>query len=511
MECYDLSHKSIELKSITKRFGNFTANENISLAVHKGEVHALLGENGAGKSTLMNILYGLYPYDEGEIYIHSKQVSFKSPLDAISHGVGMVHQHFMLISPFTVAENIVLGAELTIKKSSFLDYKVINDEINKLSKAYGMGINATDKIKDIGVALQQRVEILKVLYRNSDVIIFDEPTAVLTPQEIESFQNIVRLLAKEGKSIIFITHKLKEIKACADFCTIIRSGKHIKTVNVSDTSEIELASLMVGRSVSFKTEKIASNPKESALKIENLVVENSMGVKVVDNLSLEVRKGEIVGIAGVSGNGQKELVEAIYGLNRVKSGKILLEGEDITNIGVAKTIEKNIAFIPEDRHHQGLVLPFTTAYNIVLKEIDSPKYSNKLGFINSEKIISDAIDIISNFGVQPPDPNKPCSELSGGNQQKVILGREISNSPIVLIAFQPTRGLDVGSIEYIHKNIIAQRDSQKAILLISLELDEIFNLADKVAVISKGYINKVMDAHQTNENEVGFLMAGGKA
>lgn len=512
----DYTKKVVEMKNITKKFGNFVANDNINLTVHKGEVHALLGENGAGKSTLMNILYGLYQQTSGEIHINEKLVNMDNPNVAIENGIGMVHQHFMLVQPFTVAQNIILGTEPT-KGFGALDIKKATEDVYEISKKYGLHVDPDAKIEDISVGMQQRVEILKALYRGADILILDEPTAVLTPQEIHELIQIIQNLTKEGKSVIIITHKLKEIKAVADHCTIIRRGKYIDTVKVSEVTEDDLASMMVGREVNFKVDKSESKPKEVVLSVKDLLVKDSRKVSVVDGLNLEVRAGEIVGIAGIDGNGQSELVEVLTGLKKAQSGSILINGEEILNKKPREIFKSGIKNIPEDRHKRGLILDFTVAENTVLQNYKDPRFS-KNGIINKDAVDEYAQKIIERFDVRPTDYTVKSRALSGGNQQKIIIGREVdnietsrkeTNKPQLLIATQPTRGLDVGAIEFVHKALVKQRDEGNAVLLVSFELDEVMNVSDKIAVIYEGKIVGVVDAKNADENTLGLMMAGG--
>lgn len=496
----------VEMLNIRKEFPGIVANDNITLQLKKGEIHALLGENGAGKSTLMGMLFGMYLPDKGTIKVKGKEVKISNPNIANDLGIGMVHQHFKLVENFTVTENIILGSEP--KKFLTVDIKKAANRIAELSKTYGLNVDPYAKIEDISVGMQQRVEILKMLYRNAEVLIFDEPTAVLTPQEIQDLIQIMKSLIKEGKSIILITHKLKEIKAAADRCTVIRRGKYIGTVDVKSTTEAEMAKMMVGRQVSFKVEKQEAKPKEEVLKVENLSVKNNKKVLGLKNFSLSVRKGEIVGIAGVEGNGQTELVEAITGMRPVEEGKIVFNGKDITNSSIRERIDLGIAHIPEDRHKRGLILDYTVENNMVLKAYKNEPFS-KNGLINMEKITEYSDEIIENFDVRSGEGGKSIARsLSGGNQQKAIIGREVVSDPDLLIAVQPTRGLDVGSIEYIHKRLVEQRDNGKAVLLVSLELDEILNVSDRIAVVNNGELVGIVKADETNENEVGLLMAG---
>jgi simple sugar transport system ATP-binding protein len=490
---------------ITKRFPGIVANDNIHLTVKKGEIHALLGENGAGKSTLMNILFGLYQPDEGEIRIKGKPVKITGPTIANKLGIGMVHQHFMLVHPFTVTENIILGDERS--KNGILNLKEAEKEVQRLSDQYGLKVDPRAKIADISVGMQQRVEILKTLYRGADILIFDEPTAVLTPQEIEELIEIMRNLVKEGKTIIFITHKLKEIMSVCDRVTVIRRGKVITAVDVADTNEKELASLMVGREVSFDVEKKEASPGDVVLDVENLVVEDARGVEAVRGLNLQVRAGEIVGIAGVDGNGQSELIEAITGLRAVKAGTIRLKGRDITQAKPREVTEAGVGHIPEDRHKRGLVLDFTVSENMVLQTYYKPPFSKGLT-IQYDEMNKYAKRLIQEFDVRTPSEHVPVRALSGGNQQKAIIAREVSRDPDFLIAAQPTRGLDVGAIEFIHRRLVEQRDKGKAVLLVSLELDEVLKLSDRVAVIYEGKIVGWVDPRTVTEEELGLLMAG---
>ncbi|MEH6936957.1 ABC transporter ATP-binding protein [Bacillus sp. JJ664] len=496
----------VEMLNITKEFPGIIANDNITLRLKKGEVHALLGENGAGKSTLMSVLFGMYTPEKGTIKVRGKEVKIANPNVANELGIGMVHQHFKLVANFTVTENIILGLEP--KKGLVIDIKTAAKRIEELSKTYGLNVDPYAKIEDISVGMQQRVEILKTLYRNAEVLILDEPTAVLTPQEIQELMNIIKNLINEGKSIIIITHKLKEIKAVADQCTVIRHGKYIGTVDVKQTSESEMASMMVGRQVSFKVDKQAATPGEVVLDVNNLSVKNNKKVLGLKNASLQVRAGEIVGIAGVEGNGQSELVEAITGLRPIEEGSILLKGQDITKNSIRERIHNGIAHIPEDRQKRGLVLEYTIEENVVLEIYNQEPYS-KFGILDKAAIAKHAKKIIEEFDVRSGEGAKTVVEsMSGGNQQKAIIGREIELQPELLIACQPTRGLDVGSIEYIHKRLIEQRDSGKAVLLISLELDEVLNLSDRIAIVNGGEIIDIVDAKNTNEDELGLMMAG---
>ncbi|MGQ7277179.1 ABC transporter ATP-binding protein [Brevibacillus thermoruber] len=495
------------MRGITKRFPGIVANDNINLVVKKGEIHALLGENGAGKSTLMNILFGLYQPDEGEILINGKPVHITSPNVANELGIGMVHQHFMLVETFTVTENIVLGNEP--KNGLQIDIRRAVKEVEELSRKYGLKVDPTAKIADISVGMQQRVEILKTLYRGADILIFDEPTAVLTPQEIQELIEIMHNLVKEGKTIILITHKLKEIMAVCDAVTIIRRGKVIDSVAVKDTNPDELAAKMVGREVTFKVDKQPPQPKEVILSVENVTAMGNRGVNALNGISFEVRAGEILGIAGVDGNGQSELIEVLTGLRKASGGRILLKGQDITNRLPREISEAGLSHIPEDRHKRGLVLDFTMSENMVLETYFHPRF-NKNGFLDYAAIDKHASRLIEEFDVRTPSIHTKARALSGGNQQKAIIAREVDKDPDLLIAAQPTRGLDVGAIEFIHKRLVEQRDKGKAVLLISLELDEVINVSDRIAVIYEGQIVGIVDAKSTTEQELGLMMSGGK-
>lgn len=502
-----MAHENvIEMREITKIFGEFVANDKINLELRKGEIHALLGENGAGKSTLMNMLAGLLEPTSGEIVVNGKSEKLDSPSKAASLGIGMVHQHFMLVEAFTVAENIILGSEVTNK--GVLDLKKANADILELSERYGLAVDPTAKVEDISVGAQQRVEILKTLYRGADILIFDEPTAVLTPAEILELMEIMKTLVKEGKSIILITHKLDEIRAVADRVTVIRRGKSIQTVGIEGATNKDLAEMMVGRSVSFVTEKEEAQPKEVVLQISDLVVNENRGVPAVKELSLDVRAGEIVGIAGIDGNGQSELIQAITGLRKVKSGSIKIKGQEVVGLSPRKITEMNVSHVPEDRHRDGLVLEMMLSENIALQTYYKEPLS-KNGVLNYNQINSYARKLMEEFDVRAANEIVPASALSGGNQQKAIIAREVDRNPDLLIVSQPTRGLDVGAIEYIHKRLIGERDKGKAVLVVSFELDEILNLSDRIAVIHDGKIQGIVKPSETNKQELGILMAGG--
>ncbi|AEI45790.1 ABC transporter ATP-binding protein [Paenibacillus mucilaginosus] len=499
----------VEMRGITKRFPGIVANDSISLTLGRGEILALLGENGAGKSTLMNILFGLYQPDEGEILVNGEPVTITGPKAAIRLGLGMVHQHFKLVQPFTVAENIVLGMEP--KQGLRIDYRHAEREVAAISDRYGLRVEPRARIADISVGMQQRVEILKTLYRGAEILIFDEPTAVLTPQEIQELIAIMRKLVSEGKSIILITHKLKEIMAIADRVTVIRRGKVVGTVRTAETNPDALAALMVGREVSFRLDKptvpAGSASKEPVLRVEDVTVRGRGGTPVLNGLSFEVYGGEILGIAGVDGNGQSELIEALAGLQTVDSGRITLAGREITNLSPRAAAEAGIGHIPEDRHKRGLVLDFSMSENLVLKSYYTPAY-NRGGFLDYGAMDKQAGRLIGEFDVRTPGTHTPARALSGGNQQKAIIAREVDLDPDLLIAAQPTRGLDVGAIEFIHKRLLEQRSRGKAVLLISLELDEILQLSDRIAVIYEGRIVGVVDPASTSDRELGLMMAG---
>lgn len=496
----------LEMHDIVKQFGEFRANDQINLQVKRGKIHALLGENGAGKSTLMNQLSGLLQPTAGDILINGQKVIVDSPSKAAELGIGMVHQHFMLIDAFTVTENIILGSEPV--NGLKLNTKAAASEIKKLSEQYGLDVDPNALAGDISVGMQQRVEILKTLYRGADILIFDEPTAVLTPQEIDELMTILKGLAAEGKSVILITHKLDEIKAVADQVTVIRRGKSIDSFPVAGVSSQELADIMVGRSVSlFSTEKEPAHPTDTILSVSDLTVKDARGVEVVKNLSLDFRAGEVVGIAGIDGNGQSEFISALTGLMPSASGKVTLKGKNITNKKPRQITESGVGHIPEDRHRFGLELDMTLAENIALQTYYKAPMS-KAGVLDYDKINAHARELIEKFDVRTVNELVPASALSGGNQQKAIIARELDRDADFVIAAQPTRGLDVGAIEYIHQQLINQRDAGKAVMLVSFELDEILNVADRIAVISHGEITGVVDANETSKNELGLLMAG---
>lgn len=504
-----MENYAIEMLNITKTFGGKPANDNISLQLRKGEIHALLGENGAGKSTLMSILFGLYQADSGIIKKDGEVIEIKGPKDANKYRIGMVHQHFKLVEVFTVLENIILGSETT--KFGFIQKKESREKIIKLSEEYGLNVDPDKLIENTTVGMQQRVEILKMLYRDNDILIFDEPTAVLTPQEIEELLKIMKRLAESGKSILFITHKINEILAVADRCTVLRKGQYVGTVNVSETNKVELTEMMVGRKVEFVVQKEECKPGDTVLEVNELVVSGSKKNKnAVNNVSFKVRRGEIVCIAGIDGNGQSELAYGITGLEKIKSGSIVFNGEEITHSSVNRRNKMGLAHIPEDRHKFGLVLDFTLENNLVLKKYNEEQFQ-KFRFIKKEEIRKYAEELIEKFDIRSPQgPTNSARTMSGGNQQKAIIAREIDVNPELLIAVQPTRGLDVGAIEFIHKQIVAQRDLGKAVLLFSLELDEVMNLSDRILVMYEGEIVGELDPKQTTVNELGLYMAGTK-
>ena len=499
---------AVQMHGITKRFGSFYALTDVELDVEQGTIHSILGENGAGKSTLMNILYGLYRADEGEIFINGKKVNIKNPTAAIQNGIGMVHQHFMLVENFTVTQNIVLGSEP--HRGILTNMKKARQDVLDIVQKYGLEVNPDARIRDISVGMQQRVEILKALYRGAEILILDEPTAVLTEQEIDELLAIMKNLIKDGKTIIIITHKLKEIQASSDVCTIIRRGKYIDTVPVKGITEDELATKMVGHSVQLVVEKTPPQPKEVVLDIQDLYVKNEKGLNAVKNLNLQVRAGEIVGIAGIDGNGQQELTDAINNIRKTYRGKIILCGHEIQNRNPKYGIDLGMATIPADRHKDGLVLGFSVYENTIIEKYRTDEFSPR-GRINRRKMRSFAEELIKAYDVRPDNCGPlAAGGLSGGNQQKIVIGREIANDPRLLIAIQPTRGLDVGAIENVHKMLIQERDKGVAVLLVSFELDEVMNVSDRIAVIYDGHIQQIF-AHGTVDNRtLGRVMAGGK-
>lgn len=501
---------AIEMLGITKKFPGIIANDNITLRVKKGEIHALLGENGAGKSTLMSVLFGLYQPEEGIIKKNGVEVSIKNPNDANALGIGMVHQHFKLVECFTVLDNIIMGVEPN--KYGFLQKKEAHEKVMELSEKYGLHVDPDALIEDITVGMQQRTEILKMLYRKNEILIFDEPTAVLTPQEIDELMQIMKSLAAEGKSILFISHKLNEIMAVADRCTVLRKGKYIGTVNTKDTTMEELSAMMVGRNINFKVEKGECKPGDVVLDVENISVASKLHKNdAVKNVSFKVRKGEIVCIAGIDGNGQTELVYGLTGLAPIHTGKVTLCGKDITHAPIRKRNILGMSHIPEDRHKYGLVLDYTLEDNLVLQRYFEPEFTDKAGFLRRKNIRSYAERLIEQYDVRSGQgPITTARSMSGGNQQKAIVAREIDKDPELLIAVQPTRGLDIGAIEYIHKQLVAQRDSGKAVLLVSLELDEVMDVPDRILVMYEGEIVGELDPKKTTQEELGLYMAGAK-
>lgn len=499
----------IEMRNITKEFPGIIANDDVTLQLKKGEIHALLGENGAGKSTLMSVLFGLYKAEKGSIFHNNEEVSINGPGDANKLGIGMVHQHFKLVPNFTVLENIILGVETT--KNGILQMSDARKKVLSLSEKYNFDIDIDKQIKDITVGMQQRVEILKMLYRDNEILIFDEPTAVLTPQEIDSLMKTMQNMAKEGKSILFITHKLDEIKQVADRCTILRKGKYIGTVEVAETSKEQLSEMMVGRKVSLSLEKGETKVADTVLTVKNLnKKDENDALDKLKNISFELKRGEILCIAGIEGNGQTDLVYALTGLEKPDSGQILLDGEDITNISIRKRTEKGISHIPEDRHKHGLVLDYTLAQNAILQTYYKKDFQNN-GFLKFKEISDYANKLIERFDIRSGQGDITQSRsMSGGNQQKVILAREIDREPKVLVAVQPTRGLDVGAIEYVHKELLRQRDEGKAVLLVSLELEEVMNVSDRILVMYEGEIVADVNPLETTFQELGLYMSGAK-
>ena len=500
---------AIKMENITKRFGSVVANDAINLELHEGEILSLLGENGSGKTPLMNMLSGIYYPDEGQIFVDGKEVEIRSPKDAFDLHIGMIHQHFKLVDVFTAAENIVLG--LPGEKGK-MDKAAVGKAVREIADRYGFDIDPNQKIYEMSVSQKQTVEIVKVLYRGADILILDEPTAVLTPQEIDELMQIMRNLAAEGKSILFISHKLNEIMAVADRCTVLRKGKYIGTVETANTTMEELSSMMVGRNVSFHVEKGPSNPGDVILSVENLTVASKVHKNnAVKNASLKVRAGEIVCIAGIDGNGQTEFVHALTGLEPAVSGKITLSGRDITNVPIRQRSIMGMSHIPEDRHKHGLILDYTLEDNLVLQRYFEPEFTDKAGFLRRNNIRSYAEKLIGQYDIRSGQgPITIARSMSGGNQQKAIVAREIDKNPELLVAVQPTRGLDVGAIEYIHKQLVAQRDAGKAVLLVSLELDEVLDVPDRILVMYEGEIVGELDPKKTTVEELGLYMAGAK-
>lgn len=500
---------AVQMHGITKYFGPQKVLDGVNLDINKGEVHAILGENGAGKSTLMNILYGMYTADFGEIYLSGSPVYMKKTSTAISHGVGMVHQHFMLVEKFTVLQNIVLGNE-PANFLGVLNMKKAKKSVCDIMERYGLKVDLKKKVKDISVGMQQKVEILKALYRGAEILILDEPTAVLTPMEVEELLETIKSLKNDGKTIIIITHKLKEIKKSAERCTIIRKGKFIDEVEVANESEQSLAEKMVGRKVNLFVDKDEKVPGDKIFEIKDLSVRCERGIETVKNLSMSIRSGEIYGLAGIEGNGQTELLQCILGRRYAHSGKIIMNGNEIQNTSTRNVLENKISFIHADRHKYGCVLDMSVADNLIMEKYREAPF-NVNGFLDYEQRDKFAEQIISEYDVRPTKcKHKKIRSLSGGNQQKLVIGREIANNPDLLIAVQPTRGLDVGAIEYVHKTLVNLRNQGKAVLLISLELDEILNVADRVSVIYNGSIVGEFDQKEADEQRIGLLMAGGK-
>lgn len=499
----------VEMLNITKEFPGIIANDDITLKLKKGEIHALLGENGAGKSTLMSVLFGLYQAEKGNIKMNGKEVKINNPNDANAMGIGMVHQHFKLVEVFTVLENIILGVEPN--KMGFLQESEAKEKVIDLSERYGLKVNPDALIEDISVGMQQRVEILKMLYRDNEILIFDEPTAVLTPQEIIELLKIMKDLANEGKSILFITHKLNEIMEVSDRCTVLRKGKYIGTVDVKDTTKEELSRMMVGRDITFSVEKEATSPKDVVLSIKDMTVASKIHKNnAVKGVSFDVRAGEIVCLAGIDGNGQTEFVHALTGLEKMVKGSISLCGKDISKASIRQRSVSGMSHIPEDRHKHGLVLDYTLEENLVLQRYWQPKFQNK-GFIKFDEVRNYADELIERFDIRSGQgPITLARSMSGGNQQKAIIAREIDKDHELLVAVQPTRGLDVGAIEYIHKQLVERRDAGKAVLLISLELDEVMNVSDRILVIYEGEIVGELDPKNTNVQELGLYMSGAK-
>lgn len=497
--------KVLELKNITKKFGNFVANDDISLTVRRGEIHALLGENGAGKSTLMNVVFGMYQPEEGSISVYENETKIENPNHAIHLGIGMVHQHFKLIETFTVTENIIIGMEP--KKGIRLNMKAAINEVKDISEKYGLKVDPNSKIEDLPVGMQQKVEILKCLYRGANLLIFDEPTAVLTPDEIGELLQVMQKLVAEGKSIILITHKLNEIMKVADKCTVIRKGKYIGTVDIKESNKEELAEMMIGKNISREIDKKLYNPKENVLEIKNLTMLSSSKKKILNNINLTVAAGEIVGIAGVDGNGQMELTEAIIKMREFDEGEILINGVSQKNKTTREIYESGVSYVPADRHKHGLVLDNDIAENLILIEYYKEKYNQGIK-LNKALMYEEAKEAMVNYDVRAENERTIVRGMSGGNQQKVILSREISRDPELLIIVQPTRGLDIGAIDFIHRQVVRLRDKGVAVLLISFELEEILTLSDRIDIIFDGQIVGQTKPDETNDRELGLMMAG---
>jgi ABC-type uncharacterized transport system ATPase subunit len=505
-----MSEYAIEMLRITKRFPGIIANDNITLQLKKGEIHALLGENGAGKSTLMSVLFGLYQPEEGEIRKDGKKVEINNPNDANDLGIGMVHQHFKLVECFSILDNIILGVETT--KGGFLQKDSARKKVMELSEKYGLAVDPDAIIEDTTVGMQQRTEILKMLYRDNEILIFDEPTAVLTPQEIQELMQIMQNLAAEGKSILFITHKLAEIMQVADRCSVLRKGKYIGTVDIKDTTPEKLSAMMVGRDVNFIVDKEPAKPGDVVLDIQNMSVASKRHKNnAVNNVSMQVHRGEIVCIAGIDGNGQTEFVYGLSGLEPLTGGKIVMNGQDITEMPIRKRLTSGMSHIPEDRHKHGLVLDYSLEDNIVLQRYFEPQFTNKFGFLKRKEIRKYANRLIEEYDIRSGQgPITKTRAMSGGNQQKAIIAREIDKNPELLIAVQPTRGLDVGAIENVHKQLVQARDAGKGVLLVSLELDEVMNVSDRILVMYEGEIVGEFDPKKVTVEELGLYMAGSK-
>ena len=505
-----MADSAVDMRHITKKFPLVLANDDVNFTVQHGEIHALVGENGAGKSTLVNILYGLLQPDRGTILINGQNVRFSNPGDAIGQGIGMVHQHFMLIPPFTVAENVILGQEPSI--GGMVDLSRANEIVRELSEQYGLKVDPTAKVETLSVGIEQRIEIIKVLYRGAEILILDEPTAVLTPQEVDELFEIMRSLKQQGKTIIFITHKLQEVMAISDAVTVMRRGKVVGTVAVEDTSRQEIATMMVGRQVLFRVQRTQADPGETVLTVKDLTALDNKNLPALRDISFCVREGEILGIAGVEGNGQSELVEVLTGLRRAQNGQVKLYDQVITNFTPRRIREGGTGHIPEDRHRRGLVLDFSVAQNMVLGIHYRPPYVKHmlLDVINLGPIRAKAQRLLREFDIRPPDQENPAGNLSGGNQQKVIVAREFDQDPKLLIAAQPTRGIDVGSIEFIHQRLLQARDGGKAVLLISADLEEVLSISDRIAVMYDGQIVGVLDPAEATEARLGLMMTGGE-
>ncbi len=497
----------LETRNITKRFPGVVANDDISLGIRKGEIHAVVGENGSGKSTLMSIVYGLYQADSGEILVRGEPADITDPKIAIDLGLGMVFQHFMLVDTLTVAENVILRAEP--HRFRFIDYKKAISEVAKLADDYGLRVDPLAKVADISVGQEQRVEILKALYRRAEVLILDEPTAVLTPQETEELFEVMQNLREQGNTIVFITHKIKEVLAISDRVSVLRRGELIGTRNTSETSDRELAEMMVGREVLLRVEKTPATPGDTVISIEGLSVRDQRGTEAVKDVSLDIRSGEVLGIAGVEGNGQQQLVEAITGLTRPESGRITLHGHPIHNLNPMRIKKRRVSYIPEDRHKRGLILDYSVSDNLILGLHTDHPFVERFLFRNEKRIKENARKLVEEYDIRPPNPEQIIKTLSGGNQQKVIVAREFSRNPEFLVCSQPTRGLDIGAIEFIHQEIIRQRDQGTAVLLVSAELDEILSLSDRIAVMYDGRIVATRSAAQADERRLGYLMLGG--